>query len=185
MLKFEIPEVPDCGVHGLVREELDRLMREQAKRKHEEAIKAHVKESNPKDAVGVRKVPYSTLPTPVLAEAGVAMLEGAIKYGRHNYRSIGVRASVYYDAVVARHLAAWWEGEDIDEESGLSHLSKAIAGLMVLRDAQIRGKMVDDRPVGTKGFIKALNQAVEDMMDRLPEAKEAFIGNGQQDEYQL
>lgn len=143
-----------------------------------------VKDSNPKDAVGIRKVPYSTLPTPVLAECGVAMLEGAIKYGRHNYRVIGVRASVYYDAVVARHLAAWWEGEDDDAESGISHISKAIAGLMVLRDAQIRGKMVDDRPVGTKGFIKELNKKVEAMMDRLPEPKDAFIANGQpQDEY--
>lgn len=144
----------------------------------------NIKESNPKDAIGVRKVPYSTLPTPVLAECGVAMLEGAIKYGRHNYRAIGVRASVYYDAVVARHLSSWWEGEDIDEDSGISHISKAIAGLMVLRDAQIRGKMVDDRPIGTKGFIKELNKVVEDMMDRLPEPKEAFLGHGEQDEYQ-
>ena len=145
---------------------------------------SNVKDSNPKDAIGIRKVPYSTLPTPVLAEVGVAMLEGAIKYGRHNYRVIGVRASVYYDAVVARHLGAWWEGEDVDDESGISHLSKAIAGLMVLRDAQIRGKMVDDRPVGTKGFIKELNKKVAEMMDRLPEPLPAYVANGQpQDEY--
>ena len=148
------------------------------------SLVADVKDSNPKDAIGIRKVPYSTLPTPVLAECGVAMLEGAIKYGRHNYRVIGVRASVYYDAVVARHLGSWWEGEDTDEESGISHLSKAIAGLMVLRDAQIRGKMVDDRPVGTKGFIKELNKKVAEMMDRLPEPLPAYVANGQpQDEY--
>ena len=144
----------------------------------------NVKESNPKDSIGVRKVPYSTLPTPVLAECGVALLEGAIKYGRHNYREIGVRASVYYDATVARHLAAWWEGEDTDPDSGISHITKAIASLMVLRDAQIRGKMVDDRPLGTKGFLAALNKKVEELMDRYPEAKEAFVANGRPgDEY--
>jgi hypothetical protein len=30
---------------------------------------------------------------PVLAEVGLGMLEGGHKYGRHNYRAIGVRAT--------------------------------------------------------------------------------------------
>src|SRR5271170_6356732 len=51
------------------------------------------KASNPKDALGIRKVPFSTISMPVLAELGVAMLEGALKYGRHNYRAIGVKGS--------------------------------------------------------------------------------------------
>ena len=53
--------------------------------------------SNPKDMVGSRKVPLSTLPFRVLWRVGLAMLEGALKYGRHNYRAVGVRASVYFD----------------------------------------------------------------------------------------
>ena len=52
--------------------------------------------------------------------------EGARKYGRHNYRVIGVRGSVYYDATL-RHVTAWWEGEDLDPERGINHISKAIA----------------------------------------------------------
>lgn len=56
------------------------------------------KPSNPKDTVGIRKAPMSTVSAAVMAEVGVAMLEGAAKYGRHNYRAVGVRASVYYDA---------------------------------------------------------------------------------------
>ena len=91
---------------------------------------SETKPSNPKDAVGVRKVGLSSVPTPVLWELGVAMMEGACKYGRHNYRVIGVRASVYYDAF-HRHLGAWWEGEDIDPESGLCHASHAAANLMM------------------------------------------------------
>jgi len=52
------------------------------------------KDTNPKDACGTKKVPFSVLPWQVLAEIGLALLEGARKYGRHNYRVAGVRASV-------------------------------------------------------------------------------------------
>jgi hypothetical protein len=60
--------------------------------------------------VGVLKVPMSYVSAPVLAEVGLGMLEGGHKYGRHNYRAIGVRASIYYDAAM-RHLTAWWEAK--------------------------------------------------------------------------
>ncbi|MBK9497326.1 MAG: hypothetical protein IPO08_22960 [Xanthomonadales bacterium] len=103
--------------------------------------------SNPKDAVGVRKVAFSVLPWRVLHRVALAMLEGALKYGRHNYRAAGARASVYFDAVVARHLSDWWEGTDIDPDSGLHHIDKAIAGLMVLRDSMLQGNFIDDRPM--------------------------------------
>lgn len=133
------------------------------------------KPSNPKDAVGIKKVPASTIPAPVIAELGVAMLEGALKYGRHNYRSIGVRASVYYDAVMARHMPAWWEGEDIDPDSQLSHITKAIASLVVLRDAMMRGNWVDDRPPKSKdGWLDPLNQRVIALLEKYPEPKVAY-----------
>jgi hypothetical protein len=133
-----------------------------------------VKESNPKDAVGIKKVPFSTLSAPVVMEMAIAMLEGALKYGRHNYRVKGVRASVYYDALM-RHITAWWEGEDIDAESGMHHLVKAMTTLLVLRDAMVRHKWVDDRPPGTVGFISHLNQLAAKLIERFPEPKDAFI----------
>ena len=58
------------------------------------------KETNPKQAVGVRKVPLHVVPCEVLMEIGLGMMEGARKYGAHNYRACGVRASVYYDAAM-------------------------------------------------------------------------------------
>ena len=85
---------------------------------------ASVKDTNPKDAIGVTKAPMSTVPAAVMLELGVAMLEGSCKYGRHNYRYAGVRASVYYDALM-RHAMEWWEGTDIDSDSGLNHIIKA------------------------------------------------------------
>lgn len=115
-----------------------------------------VKDTNPKDAIGISKAPMSTVSAAVLMEVGVAMLEGASKYGRHNYRAAGVRASVYYDALM-RHAMAWWEGEDLDPDSGMSHVTKAIATLVVLRDAMLQGKFTDDRPPRSAPFLPALN----------------------------
>ena len=124
-----------------------------------------MKPTNPKDMVGVRKAPLSTVPSAVMLEVGVAMLEGALKYGRHNYRVVGVRASVYYDAA-QRHLLAWWEGEDTDPDSGLSHVTKAITTLCVLRDAMLQGMLTDDRPPASERFVEALNRRAEELQDR-------------------
>jgi len=132
------------------------------------------KDTNPKDAVGTNKVPFSVLSLPVLAEVGLAMLEGARKYGRHNYREAGVRGSVYFDATF-RHLGAWWEGEDIDPDSGLSHITKAIAGLTVLRDSMISENWVDDRPPKVKKeWVKELNKKAEEIIKKYPDALEPY-----------
>src|SRR3546814_1311497 len=107
------------------------------------------KDTNPKDAVGKKKWrQFSTIPVTIIWELGVAMLEGARKYGRHNYRVAGVRSSVYVDAAIG-HITQWWEGEDLDPDTGLSHITKAMASLAVLRDAMIQGKFLDDRPPKT------------------------------------
>ena len=128
------------------------------------------KDTNPKDVVGVRKAPMSTVPANVLAEIGVAMLEGSMKYGRHNYRAAGVRGSVYYDGVM-RHLMAWWEGEDIDPDSGMNHIVKAMTSLVVLRDAMHNDKWSDDRPPKTKEFYSELNKLSSSIIDRYSEVK--------------
>lgn len=134
------------------------------------------KDTNPKDAVGVRKAPLSCLPVNVLFEVGIGMLEGARKYGRHNWRAIGVRASVYYDAAM-RHLAQWWEGEDLDDDSGIHHVSKAIACLLVLRDAQIRKMCEDDRPPSSGEWLGDLNAAAGDVIDRYPDALSPYTNS--------
>ncbi len=138
------------------------------------SVAAGEKPSNPKDAVGVKKPPMSCVPLPVLMEVGVAMLEGARKYGRHNYREAHVRASVYFDAAM-RHLFQWYEGEDIDPDSALSHITKAISSLVVLRDGMIQDKWVDDRPPKTKdGWMRDLDNTIQQIFEKYPEAKDAF-----------
>lgn len=123
------------------------------------------KPTNPKDVIGVRKTPVSTVPAGVIMEVGLAMLEGAAKYGRHNYRVAGVRSSVYYDASVG-HVMDWWEGEDIDPDSGISHVTKAIASLVVLRDSMLQGKLVDDRPPRSRVLKRDFNPMAGQIIDR-------------------
>jgi len=124
---------------------------------------------NPKDDVGSKKVPMSVVSAPVLMEIGLGMMEGARKYGRHNYRIAGVRASVYYDAAM-RHLMAWWEGEDVDPDSGLNHVTKALACLSVLRDSMILENYKDDRPPKHKdGWVAQYNKKAEEIIKKYPE----------------
>jgi hypothetical protein len=56
---------------------------------------------------------------------------GAREYSAHNWRN-GIDASRLY-AALQRHLLAFWGGEDIDDESGLPHLSHAACELMFLQ----------------------------------------------------
>ena len=90
--------------------------------------------------------PFDVLPWRVVLEMALGMMEGGRKYGRHNYRKMGVRASVYYDATT-RHLADYLAGKPIDHESGLSHLTKALSSSQVLLDSMVKGNWVDDRPL--------------------------------------
>ena len=131
------------------------------------------KESNPKDLVGVTKRPSSTVSQAVMAEVGVGMLEGTLKYGRHNYRAVGVRSSVYYDAT-RRHIDDWWEGEDLDADSRLSHVTKAICSLVVLRDAMIQGKWHDDRPPKSLLDKKSLDLHVQELMAKYPNPEPVY-----------
>lgn len=123
------------------------------------------KDTNPKDAIGIRKLAFSVLPWRVLCGVALGMMEGAAKYGRHNYRAVGVRASVYFDAVVARHLTSWWEGEDLDPDSQLHHIDKAIAGLMVMRDSMLQGNFTDDRPPRGGVDMSEMNEAAAAILD--------------------
>jgi hypothetical protein len=133
------------------------------------------KDSNPKDAIGIKKVPFSCVPANVIAEIALGLMEGARKYRRHNYRAVGVRASVYYDAAL-RHLMGWWEGEDIDKDSGMSHISKALSCLTVLRDAMMNEKWEDDRPPknSNQEWVKDANKKAEEIINKYPEGLEPY-----------
>ena len=133
------------------------------------------KPTNPKDVLGIAKVPMHCVPARVLMELGLAMAEGGRKYGTYNYRNMGVRSSVYYDAAV-RHLMDWWEGTDIDPDSGLHHVTKAIASLVVLRDGMLMENIFDDRPIQlpNKLNLEELNQLSQDLIKKYPKCAKPF-----------
>ena len=125
------------------------------------------KPTNPKDAIGINKVPLHLWPETATVLGSMALLEGATKYGRANWRVAGVRASIYVDAC-RRHLARWFEGEGQDADSGVAHLGHALACLAILVDAQAAGKLVDDRqyPGGFHGLLDAATAEVQAIRER-------------------
>ena len=125
------------------------------------------KDTNPKDAAADGRLRWDVLPVRALVGAALALSEGAHKYRRHNYRVASVRFSVYFNALL-RHTFAWWEGEDIDPASGIHHIDKAIAGLLVLRDSMIGGNATDDRPPSANdGWVEIGNEWQTDLIDRM------------------
>lgn len=100
---------------------------------------------NPKDAIGQTKLPMDLVPESAIAELTTAFLEGAQKYGRFNWRAKGVRASIYV-AAAKRHLAKWYNGQDEDEKTTVNHLASVMACCAIILDAQVCGKLNDDRP---------------------------------------
>jgi hypothetical protein len=132
-----------------------------------------VKPSNPKDVIGSTKPPLHNVPCGPLYQIGAAMLSGACKYGSHNWRSIGVRSDVYYDAV-QRHIMSWWEGETLDPESGAPHLAHVAACCIILLDAEAAGKLTDNRPPVVGNPSQAVQELVTSILQKYPNPVEPF-----------
>ena len=89
------------------------------------------------------KPPMWLLPRIPLIEIAKVLDFGAAKYKPHNWRG-GMKWSRLASALL-RHIFAWLEGEDADEETGLSHLSHAGCCLIFLLEYEARGLGEDDR----------------------------------------
>lgn len=125
------------------------------------------KPTNPKDLVGSGKLPLHLWPETATALGCLAFLDGMLKYGRSNFRAVGVRSSIYYDAA-RRHLNKWFEGEDNDPDSGLPHLAHLLACVAIIVDAQAAGKLNDDRlyPGGYTELVDTLTPHVARLKER-------------------
>lgn len=103
-------------------------------------------DSNPKSAFGMTKPSASLVPPVAIIQEAAVFGLGAAKYGAFNWRETSVSARVYLDAAL-RHAMAWADGEEVDPESGVSHLAHARACYGIVLDAQASGKLIDDRPI--------------------------------------
>jgi len=104
-----------------------------------------IKASNPKDIIGSRKLDMGSVPWSAIVGLAIALWEGVVKYGRFNWRICGVSASTYH-AAAQRHMAKWWNGQRCDKKTRVHHLDSAMACLAIIRDAELYGKLTDDRP---------------------------------------
>lgn len=103
------------------------------------------KATNPKDAAATTRLDLSLFPDSAVAYGALAFVEGDLKYGGYNWRDAGVLSSVYV-AAARRHIAKWYNGEEVDPKTQVPHLANALACLAVIVDAIEHGNLNDDRP---------------------------------------
>lgn len=85
----------------------------------------------------------SLIPGVALAAAARALGFGAAKYSDFNYRK-GLSHRRVIDALL-RHTAVYLEGEDLDPESGLSHIDHILANACILAWMVVNRPDLDDR----------------------------------------
>jgi hypothetical protein len=93
------------------------------------------------------KAPIALVPPEVIQSVAQVLAFGAKKYGANNWRHDlnNTTWSRTYSSI-QRHLMSFWAGEDIDPESGMSHIDHAITQLMILKTAINEGSPeMDDR----------------------------------------
>lgn len=122
--------------------------------------------TNPKDAIGSSKIPLHLWPSTATVLGSMALLEGALKYGRSNWRVAGVRATIYISALL-RHTARLASGEWLDPDSGLPHVAHILACAAIIGDAKAAGKLNEDWEV--KGGLVDLINEMTPHVDRLKE----------------
>lgn len=90
------------------------------------------------------KIRTDLLPVYPLLQVAMVLTFGAIKYGDRNWEQ-GIAFGRMYGAAL-RHLFAWWNGEDLDPESGLHHLAHAACTILMALQYTLANREYDDRP---------------------------------------
>ena len=86
------------------------------------------------------------MPWRAIAEITDVLSLGAEKYSANNWCR-GTEWGRYF-AALCRHVFAWWQGEDLDPETGKSHLAHAGCCLIFLMEYQRNNWGTDHRFTG-------------------------------------
>ena len=86
------------------------------------------------------------IPQAALMEVAKVLDFGAQKYDRNNWL-LGMDHSRLSDAAL-RHIAQYLDGNDIDSESGLEHISHAACCILMLLQYRLKDIGNDDRYKG-------------------------------------
>lgn len=124
----------------------------------------NVKATNPKEAMGDKKVPLWLCSPIAEAHWSAAQVAGLLKYGAWNWRAAGVRTSTYLSAI-KRHQARYANGERYDPVDGTHHLGHIMACCAILLEAEAIGKLNDDR--GPRVDLQPIFDEVEGIIARL------------------
>ncbi len=89
------------------------------------------------------KIDLSLTPKAAIEAMDQAFMYGQRKYGRDNYKQ-GMESHRFIAAAL-RHIFAWQDGEELDPESGYSHLGHALASIGMLLECQRLGSLKDTR----------------------------------------
>jgi hypothetical protein len=125
---------------------------------------------NPKDKLGLKKIPLRlTPPTAYIYQSMAHNLGGLVKgYGPYNWRDkkAPVRYSVYLEAIF-RHMLLAMDGEDMDDESLAPHEASIMAGCSIIMDAKLNNNLVDDRhKTGTlKNLMKTMEKKLQEQQE--------------------
>lgn len=155
-----------CHEAGTCRNDRNKLMAAQVQDEANNQVVPELKPTNPKDGIGITKVPLHLVSGVVKAYQAIAHYLGNVKYGAWNYRACGARASVY-KAALDRHMDRWWEGEEFDPADGTPHLANALCCINILIETTYGGNLVDDRPPSRD--LNPLYKMVEDLMGKIKE----------------
>jgi hypothetical protein len=112
--------------------------------------------NDPKGAAGALKAPLGLIPPYAMEQTALVHKHGAEKYGPFNWRDTGVCASTYINAMM-RHINAFRDGENLDPESGISHLAHIACSCNILMDADYCDTLQDDRNVVPNADIKFMS----------------------------
>lgn len=117
------------------------------------------------------KVPLDLVPTSMLYAVARVMEYGTQKYEKDNWRR-GMKWTVPYSCAM-RHLMKWFEGEELDDESGESHLHHVLCNIAMLVEYSKTCPELDDRYKGNsatyKDFEKNKSLQVSDIEVNLKE----------------
>ena len=80
------------------------------------------------------KLQYHLIPPSTLKGLAQVLTYGANKYSAENWRTVDDKNR--YVSALYRHLELWREGEVLDSESGLPHLSHALTNVAFLLELE-------------------------------------------------
>ncbi len=92
------------------------------------------------------KVRLDLLPVRPLKDIAEVLSIGADKYGANSWREGEMIAWSRCYSATQRHLMQFWSGEDLDEETKLSHLAHAACNILFMIEHSYINKQGDDRP---------------------------------------